>query len=124
MPCIAAAIVCCAAKASGASTGGHWLRGAALQGEVDACYELGLVYFVASVRQSLRLAAKWLRAAAQLGHPGARAFLDRLGVATGWIVRRCRRGSVDAVPRSMRRLVSHFAEQVAARLLPRGDGNS
>ena len=57
----------------------HWLRGAALQGEVDACYELGLVYFRGEgVRQSLRLAAKWLRAAARLGHPGARAFLDRL----------------------------------------------
>jgi TPR repeat protein len=30
------------------------------------------------VRQSLRLAAKWLRAAARLGQPDARSFLERM----------------------------------------------
>jgi TPR repeat protein len=55
------------------------LRSAALQGEIDACHELGMLYFRGEgVRQSLRLAAKWLRAAARLGHPGARALLERL----------------------------------------------
>jgi TPR repeat protein len=55
------------------------LRQAALQGEADAQYELGLAYYRGDgLRESLRLAAKWLRAAARLGHNPARAFLERM----------------------------------------------
>lgn len=51
----------------------------AVQGEVDACFELAMLYFRGEgVRRSMRLSVKWLRAAARLGHAGSRAFLERM----------------------------------------------
>jgi TPR repeat protein len=50
-----------------------------LQSEPDAQYELGLAYYRGDgLKRSLRLATKWLRAAARLGHDSARAFLERM----------------------------------------------
>jgi hypothetical protein len=58
----------------------RWLRRAAQQGEIDACHELGMAY-LRQGRPGRRLARRWLRAAADLGHAGARQILDE--VASG-----------------------------------------
>jgi TPR repeat protein len=47
--------------------------------EARAQYEVGCAYFRGTgVVRNLRLALRWLRAAARAGHQEARAFLERI----------------------------------------------
>ena len=87
----------------------RWIEMAAQQNQVNAQYDLGLMYARGTgVAQNFSMATKWLKKAAEQGHDGAQYMLavcynEGLGVpkdllkAVGWLKKSAAQGNQDAI---------------------------